>query len=129
MGEKMPECIPAFGDAARLNHRRQIEQVKQGGAGQAGRYAVVVILKTPPDGSRRAAFLISRRFDLLAVRRNRARRLFRESFRQLVGRIDPCWVLMIPRRAIKQAGQPEVQAEIEQAFRRAGVLRDGSAGR
>ncbi len=91
---------------------------------QAGRYVVAIALKSPPDGVRRAAFLISRRFDLLAVRRNRARRLLRECWRQLFNRIEPCWLLLIPRKAIKGARQQEVQRELEQILRRNGVLED-----
>ena len=122
MGEDIPERFSAFGDRARLNHRRQIELVKQSGRGSAGRYAVVVILKTPPDGMRRAAFLISRRFSLLAVERNRARRLFRETYRNLFDRIDASWVLFIPRRAIKHASQQDVQQEVEAVCRKEGIL-------
>lgn len=123
MGEMPPKRITCFGDDARLNRRQQIEQVRQGGKSYPGRYAVVVVLKTPPDGMRRAAFLISRRFDLLSVRRNRARRLFRESLRLLFPRMLPCWMLMIPRRLIKGAKCGEVSRELESLLLRAGVLR------
>ena len=122
MGEDIPERVTAFGDSARLNHRRQIELVKGRGTGTAGRYAVVVILKTPPDGMRRAAFLISRRFSLLSVERNRARRLFRETYRLLFERLDTSWILFIPRRAIKRASQQEVQREVEGVCRKMGIL-------
>ena len=109
-----------FGNGARLRNRSQIEAVKAC-ASQAGRYTVILILKTPPDGDRRAAFLISRRFDLLAVRRNRARRLFRESWRRLYPQLAPCWMLLIPRKAIKGAKFDAVFAEIERVARTAGV--------
>ena len=110
-----------FGNGARLRNRSQIEAVKAC-ASQAGRYTVILILKTPPDGDRRAAFLISRRFDLLAVRRNRARRLFRECWRRLYPRLSPCWVLLIPRKAIKSAKLDDVLPEVEHAMSVAGVL-------
>ena len=104
-----------------MHNRSQIEAVKQC-ASQAGRFTVILILKTPPDGDRRAAFLISRRFDLLAVRRNRARRLFRECWRSLYPRLSPCWVLLIPRKAIKSAKLDDVLPEVEHAMSVAGVL-------
>ena len=112
-----------FGVASRLRNRSQIDAVKQC-ASQAGRYTVMVIRKTPPDGERRAAFLISRRFDRLAVRRNRARRLFRECWRRLFPCLAPCWVLMIPRKSLKGAKLAEVLPEVESALKRAGVLHE-----
>ena len=112
----------AFGVSARLRSRLQLEAVRQGGASSAGRLCVVVVLKTPPDTSRRVAFLISRRFSLLAVERNRARRLFRECWRRLWSRLtSPCWMTLIPRRGIKRALQPQVQAEVEGHLRRLGI--------
>ena len=112
----------AFGVSARLRSRLQLEAVRQGGASSAGRLCVVVALKTPPDASRRVAFLISRRFSLLAVERNRARRLFRECWRRLYPRLSaPCWISLIPRRGIKGALQPQVQQEVESHLKRLGV--------
>ena len=120
---RLPKSSPnsPFGTGARLHNRSQIEAVKQC-ASQAGRFTVILILKTPPDGDRRAAFLISRRFDLLAVRRTRARRLFRECWRRLYPRLSPCWVLLIPRKAIKSAKLDDVLPEVEHAMSVAGVL-------
>lgn len=119
---RLPKSSPnsPFGTGARLHNRSQIEAVKKC-ASQAGRFTVILILKTPPDGARRAAFLISRRFDLQAVRRNRARRLFRESWRLLYPQLAPCWMLLIPRKAIKGAKLDVVLAEIKQAAMSAGV--------
>ena len=112
----------AFGASARLRSRLQLEAVRQGGASSAGRLCVVVAVKTPPDASRRVAFLISRRFSLLAVERNRARRLFRECWRRLYGRLPAaCWISLIPRRGIKKALQPQVQQEVECHLKRLGV--------
>ncbi len=66
--------------------------------------------------------MISRRFSLLAVERNRARRLLRESWRRLWPRLpSACWLSLIPRRGIKRALQPQVQQEIEGHLRRLGV--------
>ncbi|MBO7741185.1 MAG: ribonuclease P protein component [Victivallales bacterium] len=110
-----------FGVDSRLHCRQQIDAVKNGGTSQVCRYSVIVVLKAPPDGQRRAAFLISRRFDLRAVVRNRARRLFRESWRQLFPRLQDCWVLLIPRRAIKKACCQQVLRELESVLTKQGV--------
>ncbi|MBO4619909.1 MAG: ribonuclease P protein component [Victivallales bacterium] len=122
---RLPKSSPnsPFGTGARLHNRSQIEAVKKC-ASEAGRFTVILILKTPPDGDRRAAFLISRRFDLQAVRRNRARRLFRECWRRLYPRLLPCWVLLIPRKAIKGAKLDDVLPEVERAMSNAGVLKE-----
>ncbi len=112
----------AFGPSARLRCKAHLDAVRSAGMNVAGRYCVVVVLKTPPEEHSRTAFLISRRFDLTAVVRNRARRLFRECWRLCYGSISPCWVLMIPRRPIKTAKLSDVLPEVQRALRKAGVL-------
>ncbi|MCQ2403719.1 MAG: ribonuclease P protein component [Lentisphaeria bacterium] len=112
----------AFGPAARLRCRAHLDAVRANGMNLAGRYSVIVVLKTPPEMDRRTAFLISRRFDLNAVVRNRARRLLRECWRQLFPNLAPCWVLMIPRKGIKNAKLGDVFPEIRKNLLKAGVL-------
>jgi ribonuclease P protein component len=104
----------AFGTQARLSCFHDLQLVKNNGVSQTGKFCIVVALKTPPDGQRRVAFLISRRYDRLAVRRNRARRLFREVFRQIYEELAPVWMLMIPRRKMGGAKMPEVLDEVRQ---------------
>jgi len=111
----------AFGRNARLGNRSQLEAVRNEGQSAAGRLCVIKVLKTPPDGSRRAAFLLSRRFDLNAVVRNRARRLFREVFRLLYGQLPPLWILFIPRQPLKRAKMQDVLAEVVALLKRQGV--------
>ena len=116
-----------FGPQARLRSKSQLDSVKRFGRSVAGRYSVVAVLQTPPDGKRRAAFLISRRFDLHAVVRNRARRLYRETFRSLFPQLPPCWIAFIPRKAIKKAGQLQVEAEARELLARLGVKCEAAA--
>lgn len=104
----------AFGRQARLSCFRDLQLVKNSGLSQTGKFCIVVVLKTPPDGQRRVAFLISRRYDRLAVRRNRARRLFREVFHQIYEDLSPVWMLLIPRRKMGSAKMPDVLAEVRQ---------------
>lgn len=123
-------CHPsakAFGPDARLRCRTQLDTVRQGGNNLPGRYCVIVVLKTPPDTSCRTAFLISRKFDLSAVVRNRARRLLRECWRTLFPSLSPCWVLMIPRRGIKGAKLGQVLPEVARLLRKGGVLPPAAA--
>ncbi len=107
----------AFGRQARLSCFRDLQLVKNSELSQTGKFCIVVVLKTPPDGQRRVAFLISRRYDRLAVRRNRARRLFREVFRQICQELPPSWMLMIPRRKMNSAKMPELLEEVRQMLR------------
>ena len=107
----------AFGSQARLSCLRDLQLVKNSRLSQTGKFCIVVVLKTPPDGQRRVAFLISRRYDRLAVRRNRARRLFREVFRLIYDDLNPVWMLLIPRRRMDSAKMPDVLAEVRQIGR------------
>ena len=93
---------------ARLTRQDQFALVRAKGHSCAGRYCVVNILEMPPDGMGRAAFSISRRYSKLAVERNRARRLFREAYRRLIGRLPVAWVVFIPRHKMLSAKLDDV---------------------
>ena len=71
----------------------------------------------------RCGVICSRKFSLLAVERNRARRLLWESFRLLGRRILPCRMVVIPRHRIKKASRDLVFQELEQILSNAGVLK------
>lgn len=114
--------VGAFGRDARLRNRWQLDVMRSRGVKSAGRFCVLIVLETPPDGMRRAAFLISRRYSLHAVDRNRARRLFREVYRRLYGVLPPSWLLFIPRQRMKDATMWDVLGEVEQLSRRAGLI-------
>lgn len=110
--ESESKKVKAFGQDARLTNKSKLDAVKNGGVKLVGRYSIVLMLANPPDGARRAAFLISRRFDLLAVVRNRARRLYREAFRMMFDDLPPVWLLFIPKRGIKGKKLDDVMPEI-----------------
>lgn len=112
----------AFGPSARLRCRAHLDLVREQGINLACRYCAIQVLKTPPEGDCRTAFLISRKFDLSAVVRNRARRLLRECWRSLLPELSPCWLLLIPRRAIKKAKLGDVLPKVSGLLRSAGVL-------
>ena len=70
---------------------------------------------------RKCGIICSRKFDKRAVRRNRARRLVKESFRLLREEIEPCGIVIIPKREILRLKMQEVRAELARALTKAGV--------
>ena len=101
-----------FGRDSRLRTHRQLSDMRRLGIKSASRHCVLVVLQPPPDGMSRAAFLISRRYSLLAVERNRARRLFREAYRQLIDELPKAWMLFIPRQRMKGIKLTDLLPEI-----------------
>lgn len=58
-----------------------------------------------------------------AVMRNRAKRLLRESARHLYPRLKPGWdLVLIARRPITAAREPEVRQALHELAKRAGLL-------
>jgi ribonuclease P protein component len=82
----------------------------------------VVAVAEPPDGQRRLATIVSRRYSRLAVVRNRARRLLRESYRLLLPEIRPVWLVLIPRCALQDAKLTDVMPEIRESLASLGAL-------
>jgi len=121
-GETPPRSSSAFGKDARLRSHWQLELMKSAGCKVVGKYCIIVVHQTPPDGQSRAAFLISRKFSLLAVERNRARRLFREVYRRLHDCIAPCWMVFIPRKRISNVKMQDILQETRQLAEKAGAV-------
>ena len=113
--------VSVFGRDSRLRNRRQLDVMRENGRKNAGRHCVLVVLQSPPDGMRRAAFLISRKYSLLAVERNRARRLFREAYRLIFPKLPMSWLLFIPRQRMKGVMLQDILPEIVDLLRKAGI--------
>ena len=119
-----PPCRhPAFGRDARLRTKWQFDVMRASTDKQVGKFCVLIAVKTPPDNQRRAAFSISRRYSPLAVTRNRARRLFRETYRQLYPALPPVWLLFIPRYHLQKAKLADVAGEVCRLVERLGLGR------
>lgn len=82
----------------------------------------------PPDDGRRFGVIISRKFSRLAVVRNRARRLMRETYRQLLPELRPVWFLLIPRHRMIGVKCQVVYAEVRRLSVELGVLIGPTAG-
>jgi ribonuclease P protein component len=100
-----------------------MDAVRASGRSLAGK-CCVAIAAPPEDGSRRVAFVISRRYSRKAVVRNRARRLFREAYRRLLPELRDGWIIFLPRRYMQDAKMQDVLAELRQHLGALGYLVD-----
>jgi ribonuclease P protein component len=123
----MPRPAPIQLGPARLHgrrglQRREIEFVREHGRRLPGRL-FAVNLALAPDRRSRLALVVSRRYSLEAVTRNRARRLLRESFRLLqAGFGAPHWLVLVARPSLAGARLQAVQAEMLAQLAKAGVM-------
>ena len=107
--------------SSKLQRKSEFERLKSAPFRRAG--SLMAVSVAPGEGKfAKCGVICSRKFSLLAVERNRARRIMWESFRLLGRRILPCRIVLIPRRRIKNALQTDVMKELEQILAAAGVL-------
>ena len=106
----------------RLKLKSEFDAVKKNGRRVTTRYFTALVSGREFGISRKCGVICSRKFDKRAVRRNRARRLVRESFRLLQNEIAPCGIVVIPRREILQAKMQDVKAVLAKALVKAGVM-------
>jgi ribonuclease P protein component len=113
--------------SSKLQRKSEFERLKSAPFRRAGAFMAVSVI--PGEGKfAKCGVICSRKFSLLAVERNRARRVMWESFRLLSRRILPCRMVLIPRRRIKNANQTAVMKELEEILTAAHVLLPCSAG-
>ena len=85
--------------------------VKKTGTSLKGKYLIINLISAP-DHQTRLGIIVSKRFSLKAVTRNRARRLIRESFRLLRhGISEQLWLVVIARKHLQTASLQDVQQE------------------
>ena len=118
----------------RLRSSAEFERVKREGSFWAGRRCSINVARRPaptePAGdspgmnastSSRVGLITSKKIGN-AVQRNRARRLIRESLRQLANVVEPCWdIVLIARPAISAPGvkMQDVRDEIQWLLKKA----------
>lgn len=121
--ERTPPAPAArFTKVSRLRRRGEFSQVFETGARVQARYFTLLLM--PADGLRPRLGIVASRKLGDAVRRNRAKRLIREMFRQLPPMPGPRGVdiVVIPRRELFDAPYSSLETDFRGAFRR-GVTR------
>ena len=103
----------------KLTLKAQFDDVRQRGVKQARPSVVAAVA---PFEQLQCGVVCGRKFSLLAVKRNRARRLLWESFRMLKPRLAPCRIVLIPRRRILDYSVHQTVQELAGLFARHGVL-------
>ena len=106
-----------------LRKDADFDNVYKRGRSVGERYVVVFYIKNHRDINR-TCFLASKKVGN-SVRRNRARRLMRESYRLFKDRLPVGYdVIIIARNTITGRKFQEVDKSIRRAFTRAGLLKD-----
>ncbi len=108
--------------SGKLCYQSEFELSRRSGVKFPGRFMVLVVVNPAPTEECKAGVICGRKFNLLAVKRNRARRLLWESLRNLNGQLPAIYLVMLPRPALLKAKEPEVRQEMQKLLRRAGVL-------
>ncbi len=104
----------------KLTLKADFDDVRLHGRSAAGPFLVAAAAPSADDHPR-AGVICGKKYCLLAVDRNRARRLVWESFRLLKTSIAPCHLVFIPRQRMKKAQCAEVMSDMERQLRKLGV--------
>ena len=107
--------------SSKLQRKSEFERLKSAPYRRAG-FLMAVSVAPGEAKFAKCGVICSRKYCLLAVERNRARRLLWESFRLLDGRLLPCRMVLIPRHRMKRASLAAVREELERLLAPAGVL-------
>ncbi|MCQ2378979.1 MAG: ribonuclease P protein component [Victivallaceae bacterium] len=108
----------------KLTLKADFDYVRQNGRKFAAAALVAVVA---PGEKLRCGVICGKKYSLLAVKRNRARRLLWESFRLLKPAISPCTLILIPRREMALRNRMQVTRELAEMLVKAGKLPRESA--
>ena len=112
----------------KLRFKAQFDQIRRDGVKMVTPGMVVVVAPSP-EGRLECGVICSKKYSLLSVVRNRARRLMWESFRMLKPVLSPCRILLIPRRRMKDYNRIQTTAELVEILKKQQVLIRDAADR
>lgn len=105
----------------RLRYGAEFARLRREGVKYAGK-AFLLVVADSPDGKLRCGVICSKKYSLLAVKRNRARRLLWESFRMMKAHLQPRSIALIARRRLENCKRQEVTLELLRLAEEAGIL-------
>ncbi len=129
--ENNPASLIQIGNASlrgdwSLRRWSEFEHVKKNGSRLADADMILVHCISP-DGKLKIGIICGKKFDRRAVKRNRARRVVRESFRLIRNGIKESHLLIIPKKRLMGTPSAEVQRELIKLLSKAGLWKDKQA--
>ena len=88
---------------------------------------MLLVYAPAPDDLLRCGVICGRKYSLLSVKRNRARRLCGESFRLLKEYLPVVRLVLIPRRRMEKYKRQDVTREMAGLLAKAGLIPAGPA--
>ena len=105
----------------KIHLKSQFDQIRRDGKKFLAP-GVVAVVAPSPEGRLECGVICSRKYSLLSVTRNRARRLLWESFRMLKPDLAICRILLIPRKRMLKYDRIQTTKELAKMLAEAGVL-------
>ncbi len=117
----MPVAPAPFPRAARLLKAKDFSHLRTAGRRIGTQHLSAQIAANTVDGAR-LGLAISKRVSKSAVRRNRIKRLARDSFRRMRGTLPPFDILLIARSRADQEDNASLRAELARLWQRIATL-------
>ena len=105
----------------KIHLKSQFDQIRKDGVKFLAP-GVVAVVAPSPAGRVECGVICSKKYSLLSVTRNRARRLLWESFRMLKPDLELCRILLIPRKRMMKYNRIQATREVARLLADAGVL-------
>ena len=105
----------------RIHLKSQFDQVRREGTKIVGP-GVVAVVAPSPSGNLECGVICSKHYSLLAVVRNRARRLLWESFRMLKPDLSVCRIVLIPRKRMMNYTRKQTTLELAKLLAQQNVI-------
>ena len=104
--------VACFAKNRFLRCQWEFDYVRAHATTHVGKFMVVKVVDAV-DGNTKLGIIVSKKCHKSSVKRNRARRLVRESFRLIASEIKPAkWIIVIARGWILNRKRQEVQQEL-----------------